>query len=222
LWAAKDKRGYLIDTNGSWAKIDGQRWLRENMAVIHSTYKKASLAYRNRFRRCKTTIERTKKPTNKEIHEQKTTTDSKTDFRVVYSLPPVSEVSEYSGISNQNSLSSGTTTTTFKVQPPDETIYRAHKGSIVSAATLNMNKLYKAPDSISEKSQHERSSSDDSNYYHVKTTSSSKSDCINNLEPLPDSSKSTGPLNSGSFLSQVFKIKRPSIRENPDAKIGYF
>ncbi len=46
LWAANDKRGYLIDINGSWAKIDGQRWLRENMAVLHSTYKKASTAYR--------------------------------------------------------------------------------------------------------------------------------------------------------------------------------
>ena len=67
LWAAKDKRGYLIDINGSWwvntlkpswvttriyflfavrAKIDGQRWLRENMAVLHNTYKKASMAYR--------------------------------------------------------------------------------------------------------------------------------------------------------------------------------
>ena len=46
LWAAKDKRGYLIDINGSWAKIDGQRWIRENMAVLHNTYKKASMAYR--------------------------------------------------------------------------------------------------------------------------------------------------------------------------------
>lgn len=46
LWAANDKRGYLIDINGSWAKIDGQRWLRENMAVLHNTYKKASTAYR--------------------------------------------------------------------------------------------------------------------------------------------------------------------------------
>ena len=46
LWAANDKRGYLIDINGSWAKIDGQRWLRENMAMLHNTYKKASTAYR--------------------------------------------------------------------------------------------------------------------------------------------------------------------------------
>jgi hypothetical protein len=51
LWAAKDKRGYLIDINGSWAKIDGQRWLRDNMAVLHNTYKKASMAYKNRFRK---------------------------------------------------------------------------------------------------------------------------------------------------------------------------
>ncbi len=51
LWAANDKRGYLIDINGSWAKIDGQRWLRENMAVIHNTYKKASTAYRKRFKK---------------------------------------------------------------------------------------------------------------------------------------------------------------------------
>ena len=28
------------------AKIDGQRWLRDNMAVLHNTYKKASMAYR--------------------------------------------------------------------------------------------------------------------------------------------------------------------------------
>ena len=28
------------------AKIDGQRWIRENMAVLHNTYKKASMAYR--------------------------------------------------------------------------------------------------------------------------------------------------------------------------------
>ena len=49
LWAAKDKRGYLIDINGSWAKIDGQRWIRENMAVLHNTYKKASMAYRFYF-----------------------------------------------------------------------------------------------------------------------------------------------------------------------------
>ncbi len=46
LWAAKDKRGYLIDINGSWAKIDGQRWIRDNMAVLHNTYKKASMAYK--------------------------------------------------------------------------------------------------------------------------------------------------------------------------------
>ncbi len=51
LWAAKDKRGYLIDINGSWAKIDGQRWLRDNMAVLHNTYKKASMAYKNRFKK---------------------------------------------------------------------------------------------------------------------------------------------------------------------------
>lgn len=46
LWAAKDKRGYLIDTNGSWAKIDSQRWLKENVNALQNTCRKASMAYK--------------------------------------------------------------------------------------------------------------------------------------------------------------------------------
>lgn len=74
LWADNDKRGYLIDINGSWAKIDGQRWLRDNMAVLHNTYKKASMAYRNKFKK----------------KDDKVNKDLKDDSRLIKRIPPTS------------------------------------------------------------------------------------------------------------------------------------
>lgn len=95
LWADNDKRGYLIDINGSWAKIDGQRWIRDNMTVLQNTYKKASLAYRNKFK---------KKDDKKEIND-----DSKLIKRIPptsgYVLAPVPEAGEYDQSEN-NSRSS--------------------------------------------------------------------------------------------------------------------
>ena len=95
LWADNDKRGYLIDINGSWAKIDGQRWIRDNMTVLQNTYKKASMAYRNKFK---------KKEEKKELND-----DSKLIKRIPptsgYVLAPVPEAGEYDQSEN-NSRSS--------------------------------------------------------------------------------------------------------------------
>ncbi|RNA41265.1 hypothetical protein BpHYR1_001690 [Brachionus plicatilis] len=96
LWADNDKRGYLIDINGSWAKIDGQRWIRDNMTVLHNTYKKASMAYRNKFK---------KKDDKKEPND-----DSRLIKRIPptigsYALTPVPEAIEYDQSEN-NSRSS--------------------------------------------------------------------------------------------------------------------
>ncbi|CAF0909832.1 unnamed protein product, partial [Didymodactylos carnosus] len=49
IWGAKDQRGYMIDNNGTWAKIEGRQWFGSN---IFKGCSKSSLSksFRSKFR----------------------------------------------------------------------------------------------------------------------------------------------------------------------------
>lgn len=111
------------------------------MAVLHNTYKKASLAYRNRFRKKE---DKPKTKNNEILFPKRSSINlNQNEFKVVYSLPPLSEVSEF-GLSNQNSrTSSGIYLNDQIYEQNNEVAYQSNHGSVFwSTNELNANEFF--------------------------------------------------------------------------------
>lgn len=120
------------------AKIDGQRWLRENMAVLHNTYKKASLAYRNRFKKKDDKLKAEKEDSSADGLKHGTIGLNRHEFKVMYALPPLSEVSEYSS----DTINSYGILTKKSIHSLSH-LYQSHHGSIVNSLNNKIRKCHK-------------------------------------------------------------------------------
>ncbi len=130
------------------------------MAVLHNTYKKASLAYRNRFKRGKDDKPKTEKEEhfNEGLKTSIMSLSKNSEFKMMYSLPPLTEVSEYS----DTSYTSYGILTKKSIHGLNS-LYQTHHGSIVNSLNYKM-KTYMAPAILDSKDAQNRYKDETNNF----------------------------------------------------------